>query len=288
MKNNKVIILKLGGSLLSDKTKPFSFREKCFSRIVKEIVESSEKISENLIIVHGGGSFGHPVANEYQIQLGHNKNIDNQNYGLGLTHLRMQELNFKVTSKFMKQKIPVMSLSPVDLFFKNNKNLKFTGVKQIENLLQNGIIPILFGDVLLHSQNNFSILSGDRIIAELCSSLAKFSVSQVIFATDQDGIIKNFENEQKDYQSENNTSNLGTINPELIKQATIEELKHLDLESFNGKIDVTGGLDGKIDNIELIFKNKKTISICLINGLRKNYIKKALLNEEIPRTQIFP
>jgi len=61
-----MIILKLGGSLLTDKRRKFSFRFEVMKRVAQEIKESGAR----LVVVHGGGSFGHPLAVEYKLAEG--------------------------------------------------------------------------------------------------------------------------------------------------------------------------------------------------------------------------
>jgi len=56
--NKDIILLKLGGSLLTDKNKPFSIREDVVKSAVRQVIEANKKI----ILIHGGGSFGHPLA----------------------------------------------------------------------------------------------------------------------------------------------------------------------------------------------------------------------------------
>ena len=69
---SEVIILKLGGSLLTDKETPLSIREEVLERSIKQIIESKKSI----ILIHGGGSFGHPTAKKYQISQGFNDSVN--------------------------------------------------------------------------------------------------------------------------------------------------------------------------------------------------------------------
>ena len=50
-----MILIKLGGSIVTNKTKPESARRKTIDNILKQI----KKINEPTILVHGGGSYGH-------------------------------------------------------------------------------------------------------------------------------------------------------------------------------------------------------------------------------------
>ncbi|MHA1343672.1 MAG: amino acid kinase family protein, partial [Promethearchaeota archaeon] len=101
---NKIIILKLGGSLLTDKNKPFSIRKQVLENVIQQIIDSGKKI----ILIHGGGSFGHPLAKKYNISKGFNPLIDNQIFGLVKTHNAMIDFNSFIINKFLEKKFPVL------------------------------------------------------------------------------------------------------------------------------------------------------------------------------------
>ena len=77
-------ILKLGGSVITHKDKFFSPNHDNIVRLAKEVAISKQK---SLIIVHGGGSFGHPVAKKYAISEGLKNS--NQLIGFSETHQAM-------------------------------------------------------------------------------------------------------------------------------------------------------------------------------------------------------
>jgi len=93
MKSNyEIILLKLGGSLLTDKNKPFSIREDVVRSVIQQIIDANKKI----ILIHGGGSFGHPLAKKYNISTGIDSSISNQILGLTETHQSMNKFNSRI------------------------------------------------------------------------------------------------------------------------------------------------------------------------------------------------
>ena len=62
-----MIILKVGGSILTNKGSESEIDSKSLKRIACEIKKSLDNSSKELIIVHGAGSFGHPPAKKYKI-----------------------------------------------------------------------------------------------------------------------------------------------------------------------------------------------------------------------------
>ncbi len=61
-----MIIIKLGGSVISDKNSPYSFNREAVEVIAEEVAQFYPE--ESFILVHGGRSFGHPNAREYKIR----------------------------------------------------------------------------------------------------------------------------------------------------------------------------------------------------------------------------
>ncbi|MFX0020709.1 MAG: type 2 isopentenyl-diphosphate Delta-isomerase [Candidatus Hermodarchaeota archaeon] len=264
MKNiSEVIILKLGGSLLTDKETPFSLREEILQRSINQIIESKKTI----ILVHGGGSFGHPIAKKYQISQGINDSVKDQLIGLSKTHEVMNKFNSIIINKFLDNNQPAIPIQPSSLFIKEFNQIFVNNIESIEQLLNLGIIPILYGDIILSRERSFSILSGDQIILKLCENLRNFKISKVIFAIEKDGI----------FIRDNG-------NVKLALNLTSKNLDGLKLANLDQKIDVTGGIKNKIETIKEIIKYN--IPVQIINGLKDRNILKALLDESLECTTI--
>ena len=64
-------IIKIGGSLLTDKSKTKSkFRTTIVSSVIKQIVEAKKQKNFNLILVHGAGAYPHFLTTKYRINDG--------------------------------------------------------------------------------------------------------------------------------------------------------------------------------------------------------------------------
>lgn len=263
----KIVILKLGGGLLTDKSKPFFIREDIAQSTVQQIIKANEK----LILVHGGGSFGHPLAMKYKISQGLNASVPNQILGLTETHQAMVKFNSFLTNLFLEREYPAFSVQSSSIFFQESQKISTHSVNIIEAALDLNILPILYGDIILDDKGSFSIMSGDQLIFKLCEKLQNYNVTKVIFATETDGIFLEVIEDGK----------------EIIKLAPIinvNELESLNLASLGQKIDVTGGIEGKINSIKKICKFN--IPVQLINGLKEGYVFKSLKNKELNCTNI--
>ncbi len=83
------IVLKLGGSVITFKDKEQEANVKAVRRLAGEIAEAKP---ESLLIVHGGGSFGHPKARKYEIFKGY-KSEKSQLLGFSETRVSTLKLN---------------------------------------------------------------------------------------------------------------------------------------------------------------------------------------------------
>jgi len=261
--DNEVILLKLGGSLITDKNMPFSLKQNNIDSSIEQIIRSGKRI----ILIHGGGSFGHPIAETYKLAQGNNENLKNQIMGIAETHAAMQDLNSKIINVFMEKRYPAIAIQPSSIFIQKGENIRLLTVKALESALSLGITPVLYGDIILDENNDFSILSGDQIILELCKSLKAFYVSKVIFAMEAEGIYIDDSGSDK-----------------LIDEVSCHELDTLNLAALDGKIDVTGGIRGKIEVCKKI--GAMIIPIQLINGSIEDNIYKALRGENLMGTSI--
>lgn len=144
-------ILKLGGSLITNKTIPYSFRENIVRKIAKELV------TEDLILIHGGGSFGHYEASKGDI---------------AKTSLAMQKLNLLVSTVLYEEGVRIFPL-PGRCF----------SIDTIIAYLKRGFVPLIYGDI----DEDGRIISGD----DIAIILAKAFKSRALFATNFDGVLVN-------------------------------------------------------------------------------------------------
>ena len=156
-----MFIVKLGGSVITDKTKKYFFKPETMDRLALEI----KKADSEIIIVHGAGSFGHILAEEYQLNDGFNN--DRQIQGFSLTHAKVQELNNLVLKSLHLQNIPAVSIPPHAILKLNERKLSVISLNIFKEYLEKGFTPVTFGDVALDKKLGFSICSGDLLVQAL-------------------------------------------------------------------------------------------------------------------------
>jgi isopentenyl phosphate kinase len=68
MNEMRTTVLKIGGSVITDKNGDLAAKTEVINRLAEEIAKANLK---NLIVVHGGGSFGHPIAQKWALKNGY-------------------------------------------------------------------------------------------------------------------------------------------------------------------------------------------------------------------------
>ncbi len=258
-----MIIIKLGGSLITDKSKKFFAREDVIRRIALEIKEASEEIKENIVVVHGGGSFGHFVANEYKIRNGMNnlkKNLKKIE-GVAKTRLAMHKLNEIIIENFIEAGINAVGLQTSCLAMCMNDEIHIFNSEYIKRFIDIGAVPVLYGDVVLDLKKGFTILSGDDIVCHLAKV---FNAKRIILAIDKDGVFESMKSKKL----------ICRINRKNFKEIKFDE----------AHFDVTGSLKAKIE--KLLKLADEGYESLIINGLVEDRIKKAILGEEVVGTKI--
>ncbi len=256
----ELVILKLGGSVITMKKKPFYARTRIIRRIAKEISSALKNKLLRLIIVHGGGSFGHPLAKKYGIHLGFRD--ERQLIGFAKTVQSMRKLSNIIVESLQGENVPAFPIQPSSITLQKNGRISSMWRVVLEDALSKGLIPVLWGDAVLDEDAGFTILSGDQIVSYLSEFLTP---SKVLFATDVDGI----------YPSD----------PKMEGAKPFSEINSADLAKLAGHLtkcehaDVTGGMLGKIREILLI--TSKGIEVSVLNANKPGNVLRALLGEKV-------
>ena len=259
----ELTVLKLGGSVITEKDKPLTAKPEVMERLAKEIVEVDDT---PLIIVHGGGSFGHTIAKKYKIKEGYNE--PSQVEGFSKTHQAMLELNRLVVDALIRNNIAAFPVSPSSCMTTNLGRIEVFYDSTTRRLLDIGFVPVFFGDTVLDSSLGFTILSGDQIVAALA---IKLRASRVIFGVDVDGL---FTGDPKHDSS-----------AQLIPRIALQELRALLHNIEGAKVDdVTGGMVGKVS--ELIPAVEADVQAFILNAAKEGNVYKALKKEKVRGTLI--
>jgi len=251
-----LILIKLGGSLITDKSKPYTPRIEIISCLAKEI-KRAYLDGLKMVISHGSGSFGHTLASKYGTAEGIKRKKDI--FGLCLVQQDAIAINRIVNKIFLENKIPCLSFVPSSFSFAKNKKLKAIFAEPIVEALRLGIVPSVFGDIIMDENLGCCIFSGEVTLDNLSFALHKrgFKIEKVIQAGTTDGV----------YNLKGKTiPKITSKNFGVIKKA----LGGADAT------DVTGGMLHKVE--ESLRMAKRGIKTWIINGCQKGSLYKAIIS----------
>lgn len=260
----KIVLIKLGGSLITNKSKPYTARPLVIRRLAREIKYCWDN-GFRFVISHGSGSFGHTSAAKYKTAGGI---TDKEGvYGLAVVQQDAIAINRIVNRIFLEEGLPVLSFVPSSFSLAVSCKPSAIFAEPIIKALGIDALPLVFGDVILDKTQGCCIFSGEVTLDNLIFPLAGagFKIKRIVQAGNTDGV----------YDREGKTvSKIDGKNFTDIKQ----------LIGASGSTDVTGGMLHKIE--ESLKMAKKGVDSLIINGEKKKALLKAILEEPVSGTLV--
>jgi len=221
-----LIFLKLGGSLITDKNKPYTARIEVIHRAAKEIIKAKqENANLKLVLGHGSGSFGHYAAKE----AGFKEAVSSasQWHAFQKVWFAAHELDKIFIEELNKSGLPVISFPPSAAVTTENKHIVSWNLEPIKRTLESGLMPVVFGDTVVDRTLGGIILSTEELFLHLIRDLKPDSI---LLAGKEPGVWGDY-----------------PINSQLLK-----EIFPGNFEIFNSiitgsdSVDVTGGMRKKV------------------------------------------
>ena len=219
-----MILIKFGGSVITDKSRYRTFNADRVKRLCKEIKDSDERV----IVVHGAGSFGHVLAKEHNLNDGFKD--DSQIPAVAQVCYDMRYLNEMVVKELNDAGLPAVSVPTGSCFMMRNRELIIGDPSVLKSMFEKGIMPVMFGDVVMDSELGFAICSGDQVMERLKEI---FDPTRVIFVSDIDGLYDKDPKNNKDAK--------------LIKDVDRKVMESVETDITVA--DVTGGVRGKMETM---------------------------------------
>jgi isopentenyl phosphate kinase len=260
--SNSFVVVKLGGSLITNKDVPLSANLKNIRLVARELSRAqSLKPNLRIFLIHGGGSFGHYFAKEFSLGTELSKKYPAE--GLAKTSAAMMRLHSIILEELSGAGVYCTTVLPLEIFSEKSRQIILTKGQfgRLNDIFENKLTPLTFGFVNLVKEGAY-IVSGDKIALALSKA---FPIERVIFAMDVDGI----------YPSRN------------LKGPVLKELKKRGVvNSFVKKYDVTGGIVGKIST-GLMLSNLGT-NVFFVNGTKVGRLSGTIIGlDGIVATRIY-
>lgn len=258
-----IILIKLGGSLLTDKRTPETARHDQITRLATELTEARQETGRRVILSHGSGSFGHAAATRFRITEGFDD--PGQRAGASVTQEAAARLNRIVVEALLAAGECPFVLAPSSFLLARLGRPAHGGAEAFTLALDRGFLPVTYGDLLLDTELGVSIASTEAVLAFVANRLIKKRqpVTHAYWFGDTEGVLDS--------------------SGKLIPAIHPDDLNRLR-PSLGGSrgYDVTGGMSHRVETaVRLVDLG---ITSWIADGTVPGLIAKALRGEAVPGT----
>lgn len=257
---SELVFVKLGGSVITDKTRAEAARPNVIARMAREVASArAERPGLRLVLGHGSGSFGHVVARRF----GTREGVHDADAWRGFAEVAMAaaRLNRIVVDALQNAGVPVWSLQPSASARCEGGVLKSMELAPLVQALGHGLVPVLYGDVALDQSQGGTIISTEQIFTYLAHH---FQPDRLILVGTVDGVF------EADPLREPAARRI----PE-ISAANWASVRALLGGSYG--TDVTGGMLAKAEGMINLARQMPGLEVQLISGESVDALKMALL-----------
>ncbi len=260
-----MLLLKLGGSLITDKTRQNTPRLDVIRRLAEEIRAwwSERDAQAKLLVGHGSGSFGHAAAQRYDTRAGVR---DAEGWrGFAEVSVAAARLNRIVADALFEAGLPVISFCPSASARCRDGALVYLDTTPIRAALDQGLLPLVMGDVAFDVVRGGTIVSTEEVFAYLARELP---VTHVLLAGETEGVYVRFP------PSEGNA--------EVIRRLTPREWEGVRTAVGRARgADVTGGMAAKVRDMLALVTARPTVTARIFSGLVAGNVLSALRGDSL-------
>ena len=260
-----LLLVKLGGSLITDKTRPESPRTEVIERLAGEIARATGSRPGGLILGHGSGSFGHVMARRYGLSQG--IRTADQLPGVSLTQERAAALHRIVTGALAAAGALPFSIAPSSCVVSAAGRPVALADEPLRLALGRGLLPVVYGDVVTDREWGVSICSTERLFDLLARRLpdSGLPIRRVLWLGETDGVW----------------DDAGRTIPRISAETFTEAAKAIGAPAG---VDVTGGMLHRVETA--LGLARLGIPSLILNGLVPGALESALRGEEVAGTEV--
>lgn len=250
-----MIFLKLGGSLITDKTQVETVRWEVLRRIAKEI-RIAKRPEMRLLLGHGSGSFGHVAAARYGTR--NSVTTAEQWRGFAEVSAAAAKLNAFVRDALLEAEVATVSFGAHSSADCHNGSITNLTTQPIQAALNANLTPLIYGDVAFDRVRGGTIISTEEIMSYLTDELRP---SWLLLAGETDGVYD-------------------------LDGVTIPQIHRNNLDQIRAALggsrgtDVTGGMVTKVLSMLDLVDAHATLSIRIFSGLHDGAVQNALIDPE--------
>lgn len=254
-----LLFLKLGGSLLTDKTAVETLRPDVLARAAGEIAAACAAHPDlALVLGHGSGSFGHVAAAEHGTRQG--VKTPQQWRGFAQVGAVAARLNAHVLEALRAAGVPALRLPPSASARCEDGRLVQMATQPVMAALDAGLVPLVYGDVAFDAVRGGTIVSTEEVLSYLAAALP-IRPSWLLLAGETAGVL---DAEQ---------SVIPAITPDNLAEAAAA------LGGSHGA-DVTGGMASKVRGMLDLAEELPGLQIRIFSGREPGHVRQVLLDPE--------
>ena len=239
----RTVVIKLGGSVITDKGLAFRANYRSMHRIAKELAG----LAERLVVLNGAGSFGHIPVKRWGLDQGFSRKKTKSFARTKLQLLRLQEI---LVSVMAGHGVPAVPFVPSSFMIARSGRLCRAELTPIREFLDLGLIPLFGGDLIPDLEHGWTVVSADQMASWIAP---KIGASLIIYGTDVDGL----------YDADPKVSR----DAKLLETVTCREIRRVSRSVLGSTMpDVTAGMRGKLFEAE--HAAKMGVEVVIMN-LRK-------------------
>jgi isopentenyl phosphate kinase len=271
----ELVFLKLGGSLITDKTQPYTPLLDVMDDLALQI-KTALQAHPNLLLVlgHGAGSFGHVPASEYKTRDGllpratplihRERDESDESYWKGFAEVWYQasSLNRYMMKALHNVGLRAIALPPSASVIASNGQVAVWDTTPIRMALAAGIVPVVFGDTVFDEVRGGTILSTEDLFMHLTRALHP---ERILLAGLEAAVWADFPARTKIIE---------TIMPQSFNEIKANVGK-------SAAADVTGGMESKVRQMLDLVEGNSDLKIQIFSGAEPGNIVRALTGENL-------
>ena len=256
---SELVFCKLGGSVLTVKSRPHTTRPRVIARLATEVAQALQTCPGlGLVLGHGSGSFGHYVAQ----RTGTRDGVRGADGWLGFAQVAAAaaQLNRRVADALLAAGVPTWSLAPSASACCQDGRLVALDTGPVCEALAHGLVPLVYGDVALDRTLGGTIVSTEQVLAYLAQ---KLHPQRMILVSDVDGV----------YAGDPRLDRAAERVPEITRRnwSTVQAIL-----SGSHATDVTGGMRSKVEEMVHLAQLMPGLTIRILSAEHSGTLAHAL------------
>ncbi len=256
-----LVFLKLGGSLITEKGKPYTPRLEKLADLARQIrAACQQKPDLRLVLGHGSGSFGHVAAQEHRFPPGAPPTVEW--HGFAEVWYQAARLNRLVIEALHDAGLPIMAFPPVASVLTHEGKIFIWDWYYIRAALEAGLIPVVHGDVVFDQVWGGTIVSTETLFVHLARALRP---ARILLAGQEEGVWEQFPWRTR-------------LIPEITPENIPAQRAHL---SASIEPDVTGGMLDKVTQMLGLVQELPDLQVVIFSGEAPGNVQEALLGKTL-------